>query len=204
MISNDTFLKRRLTYGYVFWNNGFNPDEINKITNICEKEEMYKCETVGNGKNCEDIRKSKIRFFKKNEENDWFFNKFNTIIDSLNNTFYNFDLYGYDSFQYTIYNSIDKGEYNWHMDTVLGKDLGGMDSRSTRKLSLIMLLSEPQIDFSGGEFQLNLSSQECPITPTLRKGDIIAFPSFLLHRVRPVHLGVRKSIVIWVEGPKFR
>jgi len=38
----------------------------------------------------------------------------------------------------------------------------------------------------------------------MKKGDIIVFPSFMVHRVKPVTKGTRKSIVIWVLGPKFR
>jgi PKHD-type hydroxylase len=203
MISNDPFLKRRITYSHILWNNAFSQDELFNIQNICEKEELNKAKTVGKGEDCEEHRRSKVKFFDRNGDNFWIFDRFNNIIDSINNQFYNFDLYGYKSFQYTIYDSHEKGEYNWHKDTILGDNLGGMDNQGTRKLSVVMLLSEPQIDFSGGEFQLNLGMEKDPVTPTLNKGDIIVFPSFLIHRVKPVHLGIRKSIVIWVEGPKF-
>jgi PKHD-type hydroxylase len=33
---------------------------------------------------------------------------------------------------------------------------------------------------------------------------MIFFPSFMLHEVKPVTEGLRKSIVVWVEGPKFK
>ena len=36
------------------------------------------------------------------------------------------------------------------------------------------------------------------------RGTIIAFPSYVLHRVTPTESGVRKSLVIWVGGPEFR
>ena len=38
----------------------------------------------------------------------------------------------------------------------------------------------------------------------MRKGTLILFPSFQLHRIAPVTKGVRKSLVVWVLGPKFR
>ena len=37
-----------------------------------------------------------------------------------------------------------------------------------------------------------------------KKGSILIFPSFVEHRVTPVTKGVRKSLVGWYEGPKFR
>jgi len=204
MITNDPFLKRRITHSCIIWNNAFSQEELSNIQNLCEKEEFNKVTTVGKGEDCEEHRRSKVKFFDRNEDNFWIFDRFNNVIDSINNKFYDFDLYGYKSFQYTIYDSREKGEYNWHQDIILGDYLDGMDNQGTRKLSVVMLLSEPQIDFSGGEFHLNLGMEKDPITPTLNKGDIIAFPSFLIHIVKPVLLGVRKSIVIWVEGPKFR
>jgi PKHD-type hydroxylase len=72
-----------------------------------------------------------------------------------------------------------------------------------RKLSIAMLLNTPGEDFEGGEFQINGWRENKPINIDIRKGRIIAFPSFMIHRVCPVTKGVRKSLVIWVSGPKF-
>jgi PKHD-type hydroxylase len=204
MISNDTILKRRITHSHILWNNAFSQNELSDIQNLCEKEEFDKAATVDKGEDCDDLRRSKIKFFNRNEDNFWIFKRFNSVIDSINNQFYDFKLYGYSYFQYTIYDSINNGMYDWHGDTLLDKIPDNMLSDSTRKLSVVMLLSQPYEEFTGGEFQLNLGMEKDPVTPTLNKGDIIAFPSFLIHRVKPVLLGVRKSIVIWVEGPKFR
>ena len=35
-------------------------------------------------------------------------------------------------------------------------------------------------------------------------GTVIAFPSYVLHRVTPIESGTRKALVIWVAGPEFR
>ena len=35
------------------------------------------------------------------------------------------------------------------------------------------------------------------------QGDMIVFPSYLWHRVKPVTKGTRKSLVIWFIGPPF-
>ena len=54
------------------------------------------------------------------------------------------------------------------------------------------------------------------LTPVLKKdyndspevitkyGRAVLFPSFLCHRVKPVTKGIRKSLVVWVVGPKFK
>ena len=88
------------------------------------------------------------------------------------------------------------------MDTFLGRN--DNKTEDTRKMSLVMLLSDPSKDFVGGDFLLNYSREDNAEVLPLSKGRIVAFPSFLLHKVKPVIRGVRKSLVIWVEGPKFK
>ena len=201
MLSNDPFEKRRIIYSSVWWDGAFTEKELMELEDYCSQDELKPSTTVGDGENCEYIRKSKLNFYYKNKSNSWIFDKFNYVIESLNNDYYNFDLYGYDSFQYTVYNSENEGKYDWHMDSILNTITEGPE-RSTRKLSLVMLLSEPRKDFTGGEFQIDIGSN--PQTIDMHRGKIVAFPSFIIHRVKPVLTGIRKSIVIWVEGPKFR
>ena len=53
--------------------------------------------------------------------------------------------------------------------------------------------------FEGGEFEF----YEIP-TLEMNKGDIVFFPSFELHRVKPVTKGVRHSLVTWFLGPQYK
>ena len=53
----------------------------------------------------------------------------------------------------------------------------------------------------GGELQFNAGN--IGIAPKDR-GDAIAFPAYVVHRVTPVTAGTRKAIVAWVTGPRFR
>ena len=120
------------------------------------------------------------------------------ILEGLNHQFYGFDLQGYDHIQYGVYNSSENQHYTWHMDS----HLGAMQSPMlTRKLSLAFMLNEPGVDFEGGEFNVKLSDND--ETVLFKKGRAVFFPSYLLHKVSPVTKGVRKSLVVWVTGPKF-
>jgi PKHD-type hydroxylase len=87
------------------------------------------------------------------------------------------------------------------MDTCLGTNNLPEGMIQPRKLSFTLLLND---DFEGGEFMVNLGNENDAIHVEIPKGRLIAFPSFIIHSVKPVTKGFRKSIVIWVSGPKFR
>jgi hypothetical protein len=72
------------------------------------------------------------------------------------------------------------------------------------KLAMSVLLSPPT-DFSGGELELMLGSQRLgggvvsgpSFTPPLGQGAGLLFPSYIIHRVRPVATGTRVVLVGW-------
>jgi PKHD-type hydroxylase len=202
---NNPVERRRVTYPYVWWDNAFTEEQINQITSICDMEEVKPAVVYGNRdeETTREIRRSKTKFFEKNPDVSWIFDQFNYVIQSLNNQYYNFNLNGYRTFQYTIYDGEDKGMYDWHMDTILGRELDNSWDEDTRKLTMIMLLSDNVLDFKGGELELNIGRESNSQVVDIVKGKIVVFPSFILHRVKPVTSGIRKSIVVWVEGPKF-
>lgn len=204
-LTNDPWTRNRITHSHVCWNGAFTTDELDHLDYICSKEHLEESTTFGASKP-EEVwkhRKSKVKFFCRDQNTDWIFRRFNEVGELINNQFYNFNLNGYESFQYTVYYGNEQGRYDWHMDAMLGGDKNNTLSQETRKLTMVLLLNEPGRDFTGGEFQINQGDQNAPQTLDICKGRIIAFPSFLIHRVCPVLSGIRKSIVIWIEGPKF-
>lgn len=202
---NNPVERRRVTYPYVWWDNAFTNDQLDQICNIGDSQELQGATVYGN-KDVEaikDVRRSKVKFIEKDNITSWIFDTFNYVGQSLNNQYYNFNLNGYRNFQYTVYDSGNQGMYDWHMDTILGDNLDNSWESETRKLTMILLLSDPDTDFKGGELEINLGREDHPQQPVFTRGRILAFPSFVLHRVKPVTEGVRKSIVVWIEGPKF-
>jgi len=92
----------------------------------------------------------------------------------------------------------DEGEhYNWHVDTI-----DEVQSGLIRKLSFTIQLSSPE-EYSGGELQFLDDGNHTFFAPK-EKGTIIIFDSRMRHRVRKVKSGTRKSIVGWVEGPRWK
>jgi len=198
-IYNHSKEREEITYPWTYWDNLFTSEELIKLSEYCSLGGTHMAKIMLESENKEEIekiRKSKIKFHNRTVENAWIFEKFNFAIKSLNDKFYGYNLNGYDDFQYTEYDK--DGKYNWHQDMHHGDP---NPLHATRKLSLSFNLTEPDVDYEGGEFQINLGDE--PLTVPLNKGRLIAFPSYIIHRVTPITKGIRKSIVIWVVGPKF-
>lgn len=85
------------------------------------------------------------------------------------------------------------GVYQAHVDTF--HQLGN----ETRKLTVLGILND---DFEGGKFYIQAGPKK--IYPPQEKGDVIVFPSFMLHGVEPVTKGKRFSVVTWIVGPYFK
>ena len=137
------------------------------------------------------------------------------------NFFYDISHIDNESLQYTKYS---KGQfYNWHNDAGLSQfhssnvTIGASESTTNeeyhkdklsenyelvRKLSFSLQLSDPD-DYEGGNVQLLDESNRSYIAPRNR-GAIILFDSRTQHRVLKVTKGVRRSIVGWVVGPRWK
>lgn len=181
------------------WDDVFTSQELDKIIEYGQKQEIINA-TVDVDKSMSDVRKSKVSFINVNPETSWIFEKLNNAIEITNERFYNFDLNGYSAIQYSEYHGDESGKYDFHMDTFTNQENNQED---TRKLSIVMMLNDPEEDFEGGEFQMNMSSEDKAETIQMKKGRIVFFPSFFIHRVTPVTKGIRRSLVIWVTGPRF-
>ena len=201
-ISNYPEDRQNNTYSCCFWDDAFTTEEIDKMCAYFDTQGLEESKIIGNPK--EHPRISNVKFYNwdhKNENTAWIFQRMNDIIMTINNQYYGFDLNGYNYFQYTEYEASQKGKYDWHMDTILG---GNKNLLDTRKLSVTMCVNEPGDEYEGGEFQINSSKEKDSETIPTKKGRMILFPSFMIHRVAPVTKGKRKSIVVWVTGPKFK
>lgn len=115
------------------------------------------------------------------------------VIATINESTYQFDLDSclYKPLQYTLYAEGD--EYGWHIDM--------RPADRQRKLSVTIQLSDPS-EYDGGELELNAGGDIMRMPK--RKGEVVAFPSWVLHRVAPVTRGVRRSLVAWATGPAFQ
>lgn len=182
---------------FVTWEGGFTEEELDLAESYFNSLDPDKAIIHGKDKDEEygEIRRSKTAWVSNGSDIEWFYDRMAYIARQLNAQFYKFDLYGFhEHFQYTIYDSDDKGHYDWHLD-------GGSMNLPPRKLSLVLQLSNPD-DYEGGELQV-LAARD-PIAVKKERGLVAAFPSYRLHRVTPVIKGVRKTLVAWCCGPAFK
>jgi PKHD-type hydroxylase len=203
VIYNDPSRRHNIIDSWVYWDDVFTVEEIDTIVKDCTSKEVIPGKIFGsaNDKNAvidEQVRKSNIGWNCRTIENGWIFDRMNTVLQVMNERYYNLDLNGYDSFQYTEYDGNTSGHYDWHMDINLGYDSN--ITAGIRKLSMSILLND---DFEGGEFMINTGNQDEPLIIPTKSSRAIIFPSWIPHRVAPVTSGIRRSLVVWVVGPKF-
>ncbi len=179
---------------YYYFTDEFTPEEIIEIRKIGDNSPKEKGTTVSDDKNIvNEYRISDISWLGDNSETNWIYKKISDLAKIANREMWNFDIWGYhDSLQYTIYYG-DGGHYDWHAD--LGPGI------SNRKLSVVLQLSDPS-EYEGGELEMNPGGNLLVVPKKL--GLICFFPSFLLHRVKPLTSGTRRSLVTWLCGANFR
>lgn len=183
---------------YATWENGFGSDQIQKIIELGESLELTNgtVSLLKEGQSLDNVRKVKVSWITLNNDTGWLYESLAYIARNLNSEFFNFDVSGFvEDFQYTVYTS-DNDHYDWHVD------LSTHNMKvSPRKLSLVLQLSDPS-EYEGGDLELMNGAD--PIKMKKERGLICAFPPWTLHRVTPVTKGIRRTLVVWVAGPKFR
>lgn len=199
---------------WAYWDDAFSDEELEAIIKLGDSRPK-KYAVVGTnpgGEYVGSIRHSLVNFMDIDllvKHVPFILEKLTYICRMLNSSYFDFDLSGFhEPFQYTTYDPLNKSddkekisldnyhsEYNWHIDKGPGED------RPPRKLSMVLSLLDSD-EYEGGDFEIK-TGVESQVLP-LKKGRVIAFPSWTLHRVTPVTKGIRKSVVIWVGGPKFK
>jgi Rps23 Pro-64 3,4-dihydroxylase Tpa1-like proline 4-hydroxylase len=108
--------------------------------------------------------------------------------------------------------------YKWHNDAgisnlytpkargnrgiEIAQDHLNTQAELVRKLSFTLQLSDPE-DYEGGQVQFLDENGRTYFAPR-RRGTLVLFDSRTQHRVLKVTKGLRKSIVGWVVGPRWK
>ena len=185
------------TSTFIVWANAFSPAELEKIEAVGDRLTADEATLVSDTQDGEvrgKIRVTRTAWMAPGPETAWIYERMQKVARAMNEGVYQFELSGFsENFQYTIYHGDAGGHYGWHVDQ------GPMKVR--RKLSFSVQLSDPasyegcDLEFQGGN-----KTETAPRD----RGAVIAFPSYVLHRVTPCTRGTRKALVAWTTGPQFR
>jgi PKHD-type hydroxylase len=179
---------------FATWDGGFTPEQIESIRSLGDALPLAPA-TTGSGSTSDTVRLSETGWIGLNPDSAFIYDNLAFIARQLNGQFFDFDLFGFvEDIQYTVYRE-NGGHYGWHIDR------GVNSGQAPRKLSLVLQLSDPS-EYEGGDLELFTELE--PMQMEKKQGFVVAFPSFVLHRVTPVTSGTRRTLVVWLSGPKFK
>lgn len=149
----------------------------------------------GSNRRDSSYRSSVIRWLNLLSDRD-IVDRLMQFVHQSNRTNFGYDIVAPYEVQFTEYFGHTEGKYDWHHDLWL-EGARAFD----RKLSVVLQLSRPD-EYVGGRFEF--FGVQNPDECFMPRGSVLIFPSFLEHRVLPVSSGLRRSLVTWVEGPRWR
>ena len=185
------------TEPFAWWEGAFSDNELNWLQQKAKEanEKAYVGTSIGGGF-VPEVRRSELNWLACNNDSQWVFERLAHVVSSLNSQFFFFELTGFgEQIQLTNCEEKENGMYGWHVD------FGSNTQSPSRKLSLVMQLSDP-VDYEGGVLELRPAGSEV-IKMRKQRGLIVCFPSWTLHQVTPVTQGSRQSLVSWITGPSF-
>jgi PKHD-type hydroxylase len=203
-LSNLPMQKQLFTKSWVVDNDAFRSEEVDEIVNITKTLQISKGELFKSNPDYSTREALTGWIESPTAQTQWIYDRLNYRIENYNNHVFNLDLSGIPYIQYAEYH--EGGHHDFHMDLAFDgpRVYDYTINEFFRKLTVVVLLTEPNLDFNGGEFQINMSMERTPVNIPMRKGSVLMFPSYLLHRVCPVSRGLRKTLTTWVLGPKLR
>ena len=172
----------------------FTPEECEKIVRISKKYEMFPGITISNDPEIRSIRKVKTAALDAVELR-WVFERLTGIIVSMNEQFFEFDIWGLgEGINFLEYENIGD-KYDSHIDKIYGS--------LVRKLTVIVQLTDPK-KYTGCDLEVVYCGDNGKVTMTREQGSVIVFPSYVVHQVTPLKKGKRHSLVSWVSGKPFK
>ena len=185
--------------GFYYFEGIFKDEHINRLEKLIKNDYILSkgrtgSSELGTDTDSYETNNRNIAYLDWNKKTEWLYELLFPLSVQANYERFHFDIdYVTDPIHYVIYPE-NGGHLTWHTDI-------GQFSMNRRKLAMTVQLSASD-DYEGGEFEIwnGEKFQEVP----RQKGDIVIFPTFLLHRVKPVTKGERKCLVFWTGGRPFR
>lgn len=182
----------------VVWDGLFTTAQLDAIERLGDSLTLDKAALAHNDGRYDSVRITRVAWMPRETQTEPLYQQMEEIVLRLNSQYFRYDLFGLLNFQFAVYDGSEQGHFDWHQD--YGRD-NANPGQAPRKLTISLQLSDGA-QYEGCELQVRAGNQ-IDIAPK-KRGTLIAFPAYALHRVTPVTAGVRKSLVIWAEGPDLR
>ena len=170
----------------------FDDKIISDIEEYISHQELEKAKVLHmNRKSADKARSSMIHWMNNEAYKDFLMPIYDIIsrnVRMINDGMWRYNYGGYGVFQYSEYTEGD--HFNWHIDQIAVKG-------ESRKISFSLGISD-ESEYEGGDLGFKAAEEEDYYK--IGRGDIIAFPSWMLHKVTPVTKGKRRVLVGWGEG----
>jgi len=124
---------------------------------------------------------------------NYIYNRLRELIVLANNSLWNFELMDFAE-------PVKIHKYTVGCSTCTHTDIG-TGNTNFRKITVVVQLSDEN-DYTGGTLITQCSDTPC-VTPK-KRGCVILFPSYMLHKVDEITRGTRYSLVTFAHGPPFR
>jgi PKHD-type hydroxylase len=185
---------------FYYYKNVFNDSMIKKLEDMVYENYQFKkgrtgVQELGTDTDSYETNNRDIAYINPAPHSKWLYDLLCPLVLEANQKLFHFDIdVVTDPIHYVIYPE-DGGHLDWHMDV-------GAYGVNRRKIATTVQLSDPS-EYEGGEFEIWFGGKQSIVVPR-EKGDVICFPAFCMHRVRPITKGKRKCLVFWTGGRPFR
>jgi PKHD-type hydroxylase len=204
MLNLQPYTNRKITSNwnaYFYKKNVFTDDMIRHLESMVHQNYSFSkgrtgVQEFGTETDSKETNNRDIAYIHPADHSKWLYDILFPIANEANEQLFHFDIDTVtDPIHYVIYPE-DGGHLGWHMD------VGAFDV-NRRKLAMTVQLSDSS-DYDGGEFEIWAGGDEQFVQLPREKGDIVVFPTFMMHRVKPITRGQRKCLVFWTGGRPFR
>ncbi len=173
------------------WPSGVSSDDVDRILSLGARQSSEPGTLFSTADELQGLRSCGVRWLR----DEWLIELLWPFIEEANTRGFGVDVERRAEFQIVEYQATNRDHYGWHHDV----HWNGQDSRD-RKISITVQLSDSNA-YSGGDFEF----EEVNTNADFRAiGTVVAFPSYVRHRVQPVSAGTRLALVAWFHGPRWR
>jgi|TARA_R110000796_G_scaffold61159_1_gene141676 predicted 2-oxoglutarate/Fe(II)-dependent dioxygenase YbiX len=109
--------------------------------------------------------------------------------------FQTFEQNNFNTINLNIYNSKNKDEYGWHVDS--------MDFEEKYDVKATILINVSTKPYEGGKFYYFYNGEKIHVPVLDTPGNMIVLRPHIFHKVDPVTSGERRTLSLFITGPKF-